>query len=279
MERIKQAVKRARAERELGQGEPPTRAARQGQISTRAVAAPPLKTDDTMYSSASRIEVDEQRFIEGRVVTVREQDAAAEAYRILRTRLLQRMRANSWRTLAITSPKEHEGKTLTAVNLAISVAHFTEQTVVLVDADLRRPSVATYFTDDVPAGLGDYLLEEIPLQKVLLSPGINRLLLLPGRGVVKRSSEKLCSPRMTELVGELSGGNEGRLVLFDMPPVLASDDMIAFLPYVDAVMLVVEYGSTSKNDLVQALESLDKGNLVGTVLNNADPATASGGYY
>ena len=206
-------------------------------------------------------------------------DPAAAAYKVLRTHVLQRMRVNGWRTLAVTSPGEGNGKTITAINLAISLARDVKQTVLLVDLDLRRPSMASYFFDHAVPGLSDYITEDRPLSELLINPGIDRLVLLPGHHSFTHSSEVLCSPKMIELVEELKSRYEDRLILFDMPPVLASDDVLAFLPYLDAVMLVIEEGRTTKDELSHAYELLSEDKILGTVLNKSSEGAAVTGYY
>lgn len=142
-----------------------------------------------------------------------------------------------------TSPSLGNGKTVTAINLAISLAREVNQTVLLVDLDLKRPAIGRYFVDGPTRGISDYVSHDAELADLLIHPGIERLVVLPGNESFAHSSEILSSPRMTQLVEELKSRYEDRLIIFDMPPVLASDDVIAFLPYLDAVMLVAEDGS------------------------------------
>jgi capsular exopolysaccharide synthesis family protein len=214
-----------------------------------------------------------------RIVAMADHDPAATAYKVLRTHVLQRMRANHWKTLAITSPTQGNGKTVTSINLAITLARDLKHTVLLVDLDLRRPSLASFFFDQPVPGLSDYITDDRPLEEMLINPGIERLTLLPGNHSFTHSSEILCSPKMIELVEELKGRYAGRLVLFDMPPVLAGDDVMAFSPYVDALLLVVEEGKTSKQELLDAYALLDDTKILGTVLNKAEEGSAGAGYY
>lgn len=206
-------------------------------------------------------------------------DPAATAYKVLRTHVLQRMRANHWKTLAITSPTQGNGKTVTAINLAITLARDLKHTVLLVDLDLRRPSLASFLFDEPVPGISDYITDDRPLEEMLINPGIERLTLLPGNHSFTHSSEILCSPKMIELVEELKGRYADRLVLFDTPPVLAGDDIMAFSPYVDALLLVVEEGRTSKQELLDAYALLDDTKILGTVLNKAEEGSAGAGYY
>ena len=206
-------------------------------------------------------------------------DPAAMAYKVLRTHVLQRMRANGWKTLAITSPTQGNGKTITAINLAITLARDVKQTVLLVDLDLRRPSMATNFFDHPVPGLSDYITEDRPIEELFINPGIDRLVLLPGNHSFTHSSEILSSPKMIQLVADLKGRYPDRLVLFDMPPVLGGDDIIAFSPYVDAYLLVIEEGKTSKDELSETYALLDENKILGTVLNNAEEGSSGTGYY
>jgi capsular exopolysaccharide synthesis family protein len=241
-------------------------------------ASPDWKENTLASGTTIELAVDFRRLREKRIVAVDDVDPAAGAYKVLRTHVLQRMRVKGWKTLAITSASEGNGKTVTAINLAISLAREVNQTTLLADLDLRRPSIAPYFVDHEIPGLSEYLTGEKEIADILIKPGFERLVILPGHHSFTHSSELLSSPRMMRLVEELKGRYPDRLVLFDMPPVLTGDDVIAFLPYVDAVILVIEEGVTTKNDLQRAYELLGEDKLLGTVLNKSDEASA-GEYY
>ena len=190
-------------------------------------------------------------------------------YKILRTQVLQRLVSNCWNSLAVTSPRSGEGKTLTAINLAISLANEVNHTVLLIDLDLHRPSVHKYFGFEVEWGLSDYLLRDKPLQNILLNPGADRLVILPGHTSIENSSELLSSPKMVQLVEELKTRYPSRLLIFDLPPLLSTDDAIAFSPYVDAALVVIEEGKTKKEELKQTIDLLQGINILGTVLNKS----------
>jgi protein-tyrosine kinase len=281
MERIKQAVERARSERLRGADAkitPLDTAAAESQRSSEPVDRP-LSEVSVSYRQTTVIRAEGVHLRDHRIIGMAEHDPAASPYKVLRTHVLQRMRVNGWKTAAITSPGDGNGKTVTAINLAISLARDVKQTVLLVDLDLRRPSIARYFFDHAVPGLSDYITEDRPLSELLINPGIERLVLLPGHHSFTHSSEVLCSPKMIELVQELKSRYEDRLILFDMPPVLASDDVIAFLPYLDAVMLVIEEGRTTEDELTRAYELLSKDKILGTVLNKSGETAAVTGYY
>jgi exopolysaccharide/PEP-CTERM locus tyrosine autokinase len=193
-----------------------------------------------------------------------------DAYKILRTQVLHRLRENNWNVLGITSPGHGEGKTLTAVNLAVSLAMETSQTVLLVDADLRSPSIHEVFgLEDCP-GLADYLLDDQPVEDLLVHPGIGSFVLLPAGRAISNSTEILTSPKMLALVEEFKNRYPARIVIFDLPPLLHTADVLAFSPYTDALLFVVEEGKTTAEQLQRALLLVKNSRpVLGTVLNKA----------
>lgn len=231
------------------------------------------------YTQTTVAKADPDRLLKHRIVAMAEREPVAAAYNVLRTHVLQRMRTNGWKSLAVTSPRDGNGKTVTAVNLAISLARHVAQTILLVDLDLRRPSLGTYFFEERRPGISEYITEDHPIERILVNPGIERLVLLPGNHSFTHSSEALCSPKVINLVEELKGRYPDRLVLFDMPPVLVADDVIAFLGSLDAVLLIIEEGATTKDDLLQACQLVGKDKLLGTVLNKSVDADPGVGYY
>jgi capsular exopolysaccharide synthesis family protein len=189
---------------------------------------------------------------------------------MLRTQVLHTMRENEWTTLAITGPSRGIGKSLIATNLAISISREVNQTVLLVDIDLRRPNVHNYFGFEPDYGLLDYLQGNADLEDIFVNPSFKRLMVLPGRSTTIESSELLSSPRMINLVKELKSRYESRIIIFDMPPLLDLDDAMVFLPNVDAALLVVENGGNTQSEVEKSMRLLSATNLIGTVLNKAD---------
>jgi len=191
------------------------------------------------------------------------------AYRLLRTNVLQRMREKNWTTLGITSPAGNSGKSLTAINLAISIAMEVNQTVLLVDLDLRNPSIHDYFGYQPAQGLSDYIQSQCNLNEILFNPSVERLVALPGRLPILNSSETLSAPRMVQLFTELKNRYQDRVIIFDLPPLLSSDDALAFSPYVDAFLMVIEDNKTQVNDIARARDMLKQSNVIGSVLNKS----------
>ena len=243
----------------------------------RKVAVGQALPDPIVYTRTRSLEIPVSVLRERRIMTAYEQGPFVDAFKILRTQVMHRLRENNWNVLGITSPDQGEGKTLTAVNLAVSLAMETTQTVLLVDANLMRPTVHEVFglDDDCP-GLTDYLLDDEPLADLLVHPGIDRFVFLPGGGAISNSTEILTSPKMVSLVHELKHRYQSRIVIFDLPPLLHTADVLAFAPYTDALLLVVEEGKTTAEEVQQALALLTKSHpLLGTVLNKAGQLTAT----
>lgn len=208
--------------------------------------------------------------------------AALRAYKILRTRMLRRLEANQWHSFAVTGATAGEGKTLTAINLAMALAQDSNTWVFLVDLDLQRPKVADYLglnNSHGERGLTDFILGDATFEQITYSPtSAERLAVIPNFQAVANASDLLTSPRMDELVRALEAEAPRRIVIFDMPPVLASDDVLAFAPQVDGMLLVVAEGTTNRDALRSAKELLQEMNLLGVVLNRSE-ASQEGAYY
>jgi len=265
MERIKEALEKARLERQRAHGGTGSRSITPGGARSRSSAEP------ISYIQTRTLKVSRALLERNRIITGSTQDIHTDAYRMLRTQIAQRMSENQWNVLAVTSPGAGEGKTLTAINLAISLAMELDYTVLLVDADLRKPGVHSYFGLTPEYGLSDYLTSNIELSELLIHPDIvDRLVMLPGGNAITNSSEVLGSPRMKRLVEELKNRYSSRMIIFDVPPLLATADALAFSPYVDAALLVIEEGKTTTEDARYALDMLQGTSVIGTVLNKAD---------
>ena len=200
------------------------------------------------------------------------------AYKMLRTRTVQRMRRNDWHVIGVTSATQGDGKSLTAMNLALSLAKEETLSVVLIELDLRRPSVCTHLGIDPTRGLPDYLDGSDDLESVLFRPeGTERLAILPNTEIYRDSAETLSSPRLANLIDRLRGQDEGRVVICDLPPFLVTDDVLAFVPLADAFLVVVSEGTTSREVLRKGVDILQELPILGVVLNKSEEATA--GYY
>ena len=262
MERIRDAVQRARQERgaDAGFGGSP-----------RSRSAPDTHDalDGIAYSTTRTIEVQRTAMKEKRIVTGFDTGVFTDAFKILATHVSQTLREHAWTTLGVTSPYDGEGKTMVAINLAISLAMEDHQTSLLVDANLRQPRVRHMFGWQPGPGLGDYLVSGASIEELLINPGIGRFVVLPGGQPQSSSSEMIGSRRMTRLVEELKGRYASRVVVFDLPSLLTAADVIAFAPHIDAMLLVVEEGKTRREDVSRAAELLSNTHVIGTVLNKS----------
>lgn len=272
MDYIQQAIDKARDERQGNIGQNPeerknTAASENNEAKQKAPASKTGVPGEINYTKTRQVDLSNAALLDNRVVAGFNFDQRAEPYRQLRTQVIQKLRSNNWKTLAITSPNENAGKTLTAINLAISLSKEVNQTVMLVDLDLRNPDVLTTLGLHVDQGLVDHLKGHASVADILVNPGLERLVILPGKADPDYSSEILSSPEMKTLLGDLTSRYESRIIIFDLPALLVNDDALAFTPYVDAALLVVEDGVTTAEQIERSLQMLDGTNLLGTVMN------------
>jgi len=196
--------------------------------------------------------------------------AHGAAYKLLRTQALKRLSLLGANTLAVISPSSADGKTLTAINLAIAIAATTGRTALVVDFDLRNPSLHRRFGFEPTVGVEECLETRRPIHEALVKiAGYERLTLLPARARVEQSSELLTANRVGELVTEMRTRYTNRVILFDLPPVLMADDVIAFSQHIQAALLVVGERHTKLEDVTRSLELLRDTPVIGTVLNQS----------
>lgn len=257
MEPLEQALNKARQQRQN----------RGGHFGHRV--APDDVAQRVVYSETASMPMDERALELNRIVSNKIDHEVTDVFRSLRARILQRLGNSGATTLGITSLTAGEGKTMLAINLAIAISMDVNQTVLLVDTDLRNPSVAQYMGLPVDRGLGDILGGQASIQETMINPGLSRLCILPAHDCINNSAELLSSPRMLRIVRELKERYTDRLIIFDLPPLLTVADTIGFLPLVEATLLVVRDGTVPESDLKRMLVLLRGHNLIGTVLNAA----------
>jgi protein-tyrosine kinase len=222
------------------------------------------------YTYTRKVAVEMNRLRRYRLTVNGSDQALGEAYKLLRTHVLHRTKREGRNILMVTSPLPGEGKTLTTINLAIAICQKVGQTVLLVDGDLRNPSIHRYL--DLPSGPGlvDYLVSGDPIAESLVHPeGLANLVVLPAGKSTSEPTELLGSPAMVELVKELKHFYPDRYVLFDLPPLLYADPL-AFAPLVDGIILIAEAGRTPREEIVRAIELLKEFPVLGFVLNKMD---------
>jgi len=263
MERISAAIARAKKIRGYGEKlttEHPTK-------NTQTPPAEPTRSLEVNYTSTATVPVDRAHLNANKIYAFDQNDARSSRFDMLRTQLLQTMEGDGLQTIGITSPTSECGKTVVAINLALSVARKLDHTVLLVDFDLRRPTVFKYLGLEKRHGVSDLLSGKSKIEDVLINIGFERMTVLPNFKRVHGSSEKLMSELTKQLVDELKNRYSDRIIIFDLPPILEIDDTIAFLPFLDCSVLVAAEGSTSISQLTECDNILDGSNNIGIIYN------------
>ena len=196
----------------------------------------------------------------------------AEQYRTLRTRIMLSEDGQPRRVLLITSPAKGDGKSVTAANLALTMAQEFNRRVVLVDADMREPGVHLLLGLPPTPGLADVLNGSVTLDDAVVELPDFNLAVLPAGIAPERPSELLGSAAMRRTLDALRTRFDR--VLVDMPPVVPLADVGVLAPQVDGVVLVVRAGATQKPEIERALSVFDESRIVGLVLNGTgEPGT------
>jgi len=240
-------------------------------------------TSETSYPNQIRdVRLNVAHLEQNRIVAHAASGPHGRYYDMLRTQILQEMDKKSWQFLGVTSPTAACGKSVTACNLAMSIARLPERSVLLVDMDMHKPKVSQYLGVDADSDLLDVLEGRATLSNAIIqaSIGPNRLLVLPGASVSSGSSEWMASQTMGTLLQAIKRDFRSRIVIFDMPPMLTGDDVISVLPRMDAVLLVAGVGNTSVADIKECQKHLQRTPVVRVVVNKVTDANESYyGYY
>jgi protein-tyrosine kinase len=192
---------------------------------------------------------------------------AAEQYRTLRTRIAHTEGANALRTVLVTSPQKGEGKSLTAANLALTMAQELQRRVIIVEADLRKSSLQQLFGLPPGPGLADYLAGAAELHDVMQFIPDHNLTVITAGTAPTNPAELLGSTAMRRMLDQLRTRFDR--VILDTPPVLPLADVAVLAPMVDGTLLVVRAGVTPKPAIENALRSFDSSRLIGIVLNES----------
>jgi protein-tyrosine kinase len=270
MSKLKQALEKAKKERgEIAGGKEQSPDARTLPAGATEEEPPiqykPLKP---FYTSTKVIHCDSDLLHRNRVVSVCTRDEA-DRLKILRTQILNKMSEEGKNTLMITSANPGEGKTLTAINLAISFSHQFNKTVLLVDSDIKKPTIHKYLGLEDGPGLSDCLVEKKMMTDGLVNPGMERIVILRGGSPQTNSAELLGSKKMKALLKEIKERYPERFIIFDSTPVLTSADPLVLANLVDGILLVVEAEKTKREDVLKVLEMMHNKPIIGTVFNKS----------
>jgi len=213
------------------------------------------------------------------IVTLKENDSpVAEEYRRLKSMVIRQTKADFLNTIMITSAVESEGKTLTSINFAIAFAQEIDHSILLIDADLRKPMVHEYLGITYKYGLSDYLTRNIDISEVLIKTGIGNLVLLPAGSSVSNPVELLSSIRMKTLVRELKNRYMDRYIILDTPPVLPVADALTIGSMVDGVIFVIQERNAKRKTIEEAMNRTKDLNILGVVYNNVGESSLDGHY-
>ncbi len=215
------------------------------------------------------------------IPTVKEEKTiAAEEYNRLRSTIIALTRSEQpLNTMLVTSTVSEEGKSMTSLNLAIALAKEQDHTVLLVDTDLRRPSLHRYFGISPECGLVNCLRDKLPLEKALIKTGIGKLVFLPAGEALRDPLDLLSSRRMKDIIDELKQRYDDRYVIFDTPPASPFSDARVLSAMVDSTLFVVREGKAAKQTLFKTLEEFKAQNLLGIVYNDAHTFIKKQDYY
>lgn len=269
VERIKEAISKAKITRDTQKGKhtkdrvkAPTPAGQQyGAGHGDGLWTPPV------------VSVNAEHLKQQRIVSYSKNDASHVAFDILRTKIMHTLKENDWKSIAITSPTAGCGKTLVALNLAMSMSRQNDCRTALVDLDLKRPSVARTLGIQSRNSIVQYIEGFCELEECFVSMGENLFLGLNDQSV-NNSSEMIQHTRAGLIPEGVLQFLDPRVIIFDLPPMLTSDDAIAFLPQVDCVFLVAASGKTTDREIDECEVHLSEAlNYLGIVLNKCESLT------
>jgi exopolysaccharide/PEP-CTERM locus tyrosine autokinase len=204
----------------------------------------------------------------------------AEHFRFLRSRITRPTAGAPPRTVMVTSALGGEGKTFVACNLAAAISQSLEEYVLLIDADIRKPSVHKVFgIQDYKEGLSTHLANGAPLSSVLRKTMIDKLTILPSGNSTKIPAELLSSEKMETLIQEVRDRYPDRFVIIDSPPLEYAAESSVIANSVDAVIVVVRYGKSPRQTVKSALRRIPKEKLLGIVFNAYEQSLARFGAY
>lgn len=261
MEKIQKALAKARSARDGTQApaQAPARA-------TTTVAPKRAAGPDEAWRALKEFHPDPEHMQAARIVTLSGMKEAVP-FDVMRTKTLQTMRANNWRRLAITSPTPACGKSTISLNLAFSMSRQSEQRTILAELDLRRPSIGKALGLRAPGGIDQVMQGEMPFAEQALCYNRNLALSL-STGSVPDSAELLQSAAVPDVLSAIEAEYDPALMIFDMPPMMVSDDMMSFASQVDCVLLIAAAESTTIKEIDMCERELaSQTNVMGVALN------------
>ena len=276
MDHIRQALERARA---LNSGVGQQRDYTAPALSPQQQVSSGYSRDSAINGQRQDIALDAIHLKSMRIIAHDERDSRAKSFDMLRTQVLQSMDQENWKVLGITSPTPGCGKSVTAVNLALSIARQRERSALLVDLDLLNPQVANCLGIDDVNSVESVLDGRTRLSTAIVPARIggSRILVLPAEPTPSDSSAWMASRELSTMLQDIKRDYRTHTVIVDLPPLLSSDDSIAILPHLDCVLLVVAVGTTTVAEIEECNRHLRKTEVVRFVLNKVPKLKT--GYY
>jgi Mrp family chromosome partitioning ATPase len=265
MENIRQALERARGL----SVEAPELKDHSPSHPARLPLASNIGVDDPVDARIQEIVLNEEYLETKRIIAHDDKDPRSRSFDMLRTQVLQSMDQKTWKILGITSPTPGCGKTVTAVNLAFSIARQPERSVLLVDLDLQKPQVAASIGVNRDSGVVGVLEGRTSLSSAIIQAraGNHRITVLPAENSTSGSSALVTSRAMGTLLQEIKRDYRSRTVILDLPPMLSSDDVIAILPQLDCMLLVAAIGKSTVSEIEECNNHLQSAEVIRIVLN------------
>jgi protein-tyrosine kinase len=215
--------------------------------------------------------IPEDIVLDNKLVTFFEPSSlVSEQFRRLRTLIIKPWLENSPKTIMVTSTMAGEGKSLISVNLGITIAVELHSNALVVDCDLRNPSLSRWFGLNQQKGLSNYLLGESELPNLLIKTSVDKLSILPGGALQENPVELIGSNKMKSLIQDLKLRYADRYIILDSSPLLATTEPSLLNEMVDGILLVIKSGATPRESIQQALKLIDKKKIIGVVLNGMD---------
>jgi protein-tyrosine kinase len=230
------------------------------------------KMNETKDNSLDEVEelLESNNIDENMIVFYRPQSFEAEQFKILRTKLLFPPSGKPARSIMVTSSLPGEGKSFVTANLAISIAQNIHEHVLIIDCDMRIPSIHKRFGFGKVPGLSEYLSSRAPIESLMLKTKIDKLSLLPAGELPDNPSELLSSQAMFDFLKEVKDRYSDRYIIIDSPPPKLAAETYAISRQVEGILLVVKHGGTPRKMVAELVKTLGKEKILGVVFNNLD---------
>ena len=245
------------AERNLGQQN-----VKQNESAAQPATSTPARNEAPPPDTANTMLWDERL-----ILSTQPNSTVMESFKRLRNKISYPASGTPPKTILITSTVPGEGKGFVCSNLGVVLAQDMEHHALMVDCDLRKPALAKVFGVSNEMGLVDHLTSNTPIEKIIKKTGLPKLSLIPSGSTPNNPAELLNSNRMVELIEELVGRYNDRFILLDSPPYIAASETAILAKHVDAVVLVVRWGLSGRDQVKDLIETLGKEKIIGTVFN------------